>query len=102
MNDQNDGSVNFLPGMGAFLQSLVFGFAGIRIRPEMLEFHKPMLPPGATRMNLIHMNYLGSNMTIVIEGKSKVTLDIHEVGQYPLILRRNNSAVAEENLPPGQ
>ena len=47
INDQEKGTVNYLPGMGGFLQSLLYGFAGIRIRPEMLEFHHPEEPPGA-------------------------------------------------------
>ena len=44
--DMDEGTVNFLPGMGAFLQSIIYGFIGIRIRPEMIEFHNPMPPPG--------------------------------------------------------
>ncbi len=46
--DQLEGSVNYLPGMGAFLQSLVYGFAGVRLRPEFMEIHNPKLPPDCT------------------------------------------------------
>ena len=88
--------------MGGFLQSLVFGFAGVRIRPEMLEFHRPMLPPGATRLKLTHMNYLGANMSFVIESNNTVIIDVLEIGQFPLILRRNNTGMVQENLPAGE
>ena len=47
--DQDIGTVNFLPGMGAFLQSIIYGYAGIRIRPEALEFHDPQPPPQCNR-----------------------------------------------------
>lgn len=46
IKDQETSTVNYLPGMGGFLQSIIYGFAGIRIRPEMLEFHHPVPPPG--------------------------------------------------------
>ena len=49
ISDQEVGSVNFLPGIGGYMQSLVYGFAGVRIRPEFLEFHNPQPPPGTTR-----------------------------------------------------
>ena len=29
---QDERAVNFLPGMGGFLQSLIYGFAGVRVR----------------------------------------------------------------------
>lgn len=38
-------TVNFLPGQGGYIQSIVYGFAGMRIRPEQLEFHNPQPPP---------------------------------------------------------
>ena len=47
--DQRESTVNFLPGMGGFLQSLIYGFAGVRVRPEFLEFHDPTPPPDCDR-----------------------------------------------------
>jgi len=59
--DQETGSVNFLPGMGGYLQSIVYGFAGVRIRPESMEFHHPMPPPECNSIILTGFQYLGKS-----------------------------------------
>ena len=49
---QRSSTVSFMPGQGAFVQSLVYGFAGVRIRPDKIEFHNPMPPPDCTKVTL--------------------------------------------------
>ena len=98
--DQLSGNVNYLPGMGGFLQSIIYGFAGVRIRPEMLEFHNPMVPPGAASLKMIGFHYLGANMTIEITTE-RVVIVVHSEADHPLRLRRNDTQGREENLPPG-
>ena len=100
LEDQMVGAVNFLPGMGGFLQSLIYGFAGLRIRPEFLEFHHPYPPPGTTRLRLRGFQYLQANMTIEIS-QSQVTLEIISIGEFPLVLKRNDTSQVEESLTPG-
>ena len=51
-SSNNGGTVNFMPGQGAFIQSIVYGFAGVRIRPDKLEFHNPMPPPDCRRVTM--------------------------------------------------
>lgn len=56
------GCVNFITGAGGFLQSLIFGTSGMRIRREGLHFDPP--PPSATgtaasRLILHSFHYLG-------------------------------------------
>lgn len=95
-NDQQTGSVNFLPGIGGFMQSIVNGFGGVRIRPLQLEFHKPTPPPGCQKMWLRGIKYLGTNMTVYIDA-SKVVITVHTiVPAAPLVLRRNDSSPEEE------
>lgn len=95
------GSVNFLPGMGAFLQSIIYGFAGIRIRPDRLEVHNPVPPPGATRLLLHGFQYLQSNLSFVIEAE-RTTIEATFVSStYPLILRRNETSAVEETITTG-
>jgi len=87
--------------MGAFLQSLVYGFAGARIRPDKLEFFNPILPPGATKLTLYGLKYLGTNFTITVE-QGKVTVQVYDTLQTsPLVLRRNVSGSVEESLTTG-
>jgi len=100
-SDQNVGNVNFLPGMGAFLQSIIYGFAGFRIRPDKLEIHNPIPPPGANQIRLINFYYLGSNMTFTITAE-KTTIEVIKIyPKYALILRRNVSGAQEESMTAG-
>lgn len=100
-SDQAMGSVNYLPGMGAFLQSIIYGFAGIRIRPDRLEIHNPMPPPGATRLLIHGFQYLQSNLSFIIE-VDRTTIEATFVSAaYPLILRRNKTMATEESISTG-
>jgi hypothetical protein len=80
------------------MQSIVYGFAGIRIRPTQLEFHNPTPPPGCTKTWLRGLKYLGTNMTVLIDSAAnKVTITVHTINtNYPLVLRRNGTSTVEE------
>ena len=87
--------------MGAFLQSIIYGFAGFRIRPDKLEIHNPTPPPGSTEIHLINVYYLGTNMTFTITADT-TTVGILKVNPAkPLILRRNATGATEESLTAG-
>ena len=82
--------------MGGFMQSIVYGFGGIRIRPQQLEFHNPAPPPGCQKMWFRGLKYLGTNMTVYIDTK-QVVVTVHSiVSAIPLVLRRNDSSSEEE------
>jgi len=99
--DQNVGNVNFLPGMGAFLQSIIYGFAGFRIRPDRLEIHNPIPPPGATEIKLINFYYIGTNMTFTVTADSTTIEVLRTSDTQPLILRRNATGAVEESISQG-
>ena len=103
-SDQSVGNVNFLPGMGAFLQSVIYGFAGLRIRPDKLEVHNPTPPPGAREIKLHNLYYRGTNMTLTVTDET-TTVDVisssARLQPTPLVLRRNVSGAVEESLTPG-
>jgi len=93
--------------MGAFLQSLVYGFAGLRIRPDQLQVFNPILPPGATTLSLYGLKYLGTNFTFLIEkfgtnGQFKITIQVYDVNPaQALVLRQNTTNSVEESLTTG-
>ncbi|XP_029642302.1 protein-glucosylgalactosylhydroxylysine glucosidase isoform X2 [Octopus sinensis] len=64
-SEYNDGTgaVNFLTGMGGFLQSLTFGYGGFRIYKDRLEFD-PQLPEGSTNITLHNIDYRGGSFTL--------------------------------------
>lgn len=50
--DTPSNASNFLAGAGGFLQMIMYGYAGIRIRGDALTIRRPTLPPGATVLKL--------------------------------------------------
>ncbi|XP_071807639.1 protein-glucosylgalactosylhydroxylysine glucosidase-like [Asterias amurensis] len=68
------GAINFITGMGGFLQSVLFGYAGFRIHQEYLLFDFN-LPNGTNTFNITGLNYLGSEIDFVADVKTvSVTL----------------------------
>lgn len=58
------GAVNFITGAGGFLQAVVYGYGGLRIREDGLYFNST-LPPRATKLTL-GINYLGSSIAFEV------------------------------------
>ncbi|KAJ2953896.1 hypothetical protein O0L34_g1527 [Tuta absoluta] len=80
------GAVNFLTGMGGFLQTLMFGYGGIRIHLDRLEIDRPQLPPEATSFKIRGIKYLGANLTLEIH-ISSTTLSVQAVDKrWPLTM----------------
>lgn len=52
-----DGANNFITGAGGFLQLIIYGYAGIRIKPDSLTIEKVALPPNATKLKLNGLFY---------------------------------------------
>ena len=85
-HDRNDGgAVNFITAGGMFLQSLVFGYGGVRFNDEGLSID-PLLPPGVTAMTLRGLNYAGADFDMEVDGGG-----VH-------FARRGNTAIGDVAL----
>ena len=51
--------------MGGFLQSIMFGYGGIRLLPDRLNLD-PELPPDSTELHIIGLSYLGNVMDVFV------------------------------------
>ena len=51
-----------------FLQSLVFGYGGVRFTDAGLSMD-PLLPPGVTAMKLRGLNVAGSELDVEVDGE---------------------------------
>jgi len=51
--------------MSTYLQSLVNGFAGVRLRRDRLDVN-PVLPSGVSALHLVGLDYLSSQLNVVI------------------------------------
>lgn len=67
-NVNRKGAVNFITGAGGFLQAVLFGYGGFRIRADHLEFN-PTLTPSSKKLTITGVDYLGHSMDFVIKKK---------------------------------
>ncbi|HTV86093.1 MAG TPA: glycoside hydrolase family 65 protein [Dyella sp.] len=76
----NNNTGYFATASGGFLQNLIYGFSGLRIRQQgLVEAYPPMLPPGWTSMTLQHIAFRGQYYDIDVkrDARGKVTLTRH-------------------------
>ncbi|XP_030646782.1 protein-glucosylgalactosylhydroxylysine glucosidase [Chanos chanos] len=60
-SSDGSGAVNFLTGMGGFLQAVLFGYTGFRVKRECLEFC-PLIPSDIGILSVKGVCYLGNKM----------------------------------------
>jgi trehalose/maltose hydrolase-like predicted phosphorylase len=60
-------SVNFLTGAGGFLQQVIFGWTGLRLREKgLVRAYKPMLPKHATKLILRGISFRGKRYDVEV------------------------------------
>lgn len=52
LSTEPTGAVNFLTGAGGFLQSVINGYAGLKLRLDGLYIERPQLPEGVQFLSL--------------------------------------------------
>jgi len=60
------GTVNFITGAGGFLQSVLYGYGGLRVRDDHLDLMPPPLPQNTTAITLKGVNYQGNRLRISV------------------------------------
>lgn len=73
------GAVNFLTGIGGFLQAVVFGYGGLRLKIDQIEI-KPTghLPNQATKFVLYGIKYQGDILDLTINANSTYEIFVRE------------------------
>jgi len=71
--------------MSSYIQSLVNGFAGVRLRPDRLDI-SPVLPSGVTSLHLVGLDYLGTQLNVVIKSDEVIVVQINSLSSSPLRL----------------
>ncbi|NXQ32374.1 PGGHG glucosidase, partial [Alaudala cheleensis] len=80
-NSDGSGAVNFLTGMGGFLQVILFGFTGFRItRPGLL--FDPAFPDDINQLKVSSVSYLGNKLDITIT-REEISMEVTETSQEP-------------------
>ena len=65
---------------GGFLQSVVFGYGGLRLDDGMLVVNPPPLPQNATALKLVSFHYMGSSINLTITAAS---MTVEVIAQEP-------------------
>ncbi|NWV82173.1 PGGHG glucosidase, partial [Dasyornis broadbenti] len=80
-NSDGSGAVNFLTGMGGFLQVVLFGFTGFRITRSSLLFD-PAFPDDITKLEVSGVSYLGNKLEFTIT-REEIRMEVTETSQDP-------------------
>lgn len=72
----------FLTGSGGYIQSLVFGFTGLRIREHgLVEAYAPVLPSGWNSLTLRNISFRGQHLDVRVaraeDGVVRLTRHVH-------------------------
>ena len=97
------GAVNFITGAGGFLQSLIYGYAGIRILPYYMKI-SPLnsnLPPNTDRLILKGLNYLSTVFDLIIT-EEEILLNCRYNGFEKIILQTEAEEIIHFTCPDGQ
>lgn len=60
------GAVNFLTGAGGFLQSILFGYAGLRVLADRLVINEPHLMPATNELIINGIKYRGLSIDLIV------------------------------------
>ncbi|KAJ7420779.1 Acid trehalase-like protein 1 [Willisornis vidua] len=80
-NSDGSGAVNFLTGMGGFLQAILFGYTGFRIMRSSLHFN-PAFPRDITKLKVSSISYLGNKLDFTIT-MEETRMEVTETSQDP-------------------
>ncbi|KAI4903123.1 hypothetical protein NFI96_015696 [Prochilodus magdalenae] len=75
-SSDGSGAVNFLTGMGGFLQAVLFGYTGIRIQKDCLCF-APLVPDEVAVLSVKGVTYLGNKLDMLVE-KQEVSVAVRK------------------------
>ncbi|NXC22622.1 PGGHG glucosidase, partial [Corythaeola cristata] len=75
-NSDGTGAVNFLTGMGGFLQAVLFGYTGFRITRTSLRFD-PAFPDDIDRLKVSGVSYFGNKLKFTIT-KEEIRIRVTE------------------------
>ncbi|XP_072448218.1 protein-glucosylgalactosylhydroxylysine glucosidase isoform X2 [Chiloscyllium punctatum] len=78
-NPDGSGAVNFLTGMGGFMQTVLFGYTGFRIMKNYLYFD-PTIPENLGELWITGINYLGNKLHFQFSTKQVTIVLIRPCG----------------------
>ena len=68
-----EGATNFMTGAGGLLQTMLFGYAGLRLKGDGLHF-KLQLPPSVTEWSVEGIKFMGNDLKMHVQSSSTSSL----------------------------
>ena len=87
-----EGASNFLTGAGGFLQAVIFGYAGIRLRNFSLDFNLNLLPE-STSLLLNGVKYRGNSLTFSVNDNNKCFVELVKASDTRLFCLINGKKI---------
>ena len=82
------GAVNFITGMGGFLQAVIFGYFGVRTQLDRINFD-PVLPSNTDSMKLTGVDYQDVEFDLMVE-EERLRLNFTRVGRPVVMFSEDN------------
>ena len=68
--------------MGGFIQSVVNGYGGFRLRHDRLDFN-PVLPQDSSSMDIIGVDYMGASMDFFVHPEEIIVTMVTQIEDGP-------------------
>ncbi|CAI9550235.1 unnamed protein product [Staurois parvus] len=88
------GAVNFLTGMGGFLQAILFGYTGFRINKQSLDLD-PVATDEIIKLQITGVSYLGNKLNFTFT-KLDTTVELTSADRNP----KNSLVISFDQLTP--
>ncbi|XP_012556543.2 protein-glucosylgalactosylhydroxylysine glucosidase [Hydra vulgaris] len=87
-----DGAKNFLTGAGGFLQTIIFGFGGIRVHNFSLDFNLSLLPE-STSLLIYGVKYRDNSLIFNVNKDNKCFIELSHASKTQLICLMNGKKI---------
>ena len=96
-NVNGTGAVNFITGMGGFLQGVMFGYFGLRVKLDKMEF-SPVLPQDTSTMSLTGVDYYKAVFDVNV-AQDSIAVNFTKVDPAQFLILESKDNVVEIGNP---
>ena len=94
------GEVNFITGAGGFLQSVVFGYGGLRLKLDGI-YLDPVLPDHTGKIGFNGLTYLGNKFNLEFDSQQTIVMVTEQFKSYEKLTLVVTGSKQEFELYPG-
>ena len=92
--------MNFITGAGGFLQSVVFGYGGLRLKLDGI-YLDPVLPDNTSKIGFYGLTYLGNKFNLEFDSQKTTIMVTEQFKRYEKLTLVVAGSKQEFELNPG-